>query len=303
MARLFRSGRNRHKMDIVEKNRLEQLERIIQNGIDTFIEVGEALAQIKEEKLWEGEYESFDHYCKQRWDFGAANARLLMQSSEVAKSLPEPPTKSSHARILGSLGKEDRLALWQQIKTQYEEPKGWQIKQEVDKFNLKQTFLAEPLERGILSIQDAKQLKHTLDNLPPYYTKSIVGLKAWKTKPATLRAIRKLESMYKDDALGVLSSGYLYGNYQQIHIQDLTPRDIEYFINYMRRQEQPQPDHETIKYIFPHEEPNFSWEKLERQGYKPFLIIAHKDGEVNNIPLAAANGHSSRLARILIQQM
>jgi hypothetical protein len=43
------------------------LEDIIDRGFQTFLEVGSALKEIKERKLWSPEYASFEDYCQGRW--------------------------------------------------------------------------------------------------------------------------------------------------------------------------------------------------------------------------------------------
>jgi len=47
---------------------LANLERVIERGLETFIEVGEALTRIRDERLYrEAGYSSFETYCQQRW--------------------------------------------------------------------------------------------------------------------------------------------------------------------------------------------------------------------------------------------
>lgn len=67
-----------------ERVRLERYERIIARGIETFIEVGDALSIIAREKLWRGTDQSFAAYVARRWNWSVRNAYYLMESAETA---------------------------------------------------------------------------------------------------------------------------------------------------------------------------------------------------------------------------
>ena len=69
--------------------RLSDLEATIERGLATFVEVGEALAQIRDAKLYRESHETFEAYCQERWGFTANRARRLMEASEVAGMVPE----------------------------------------------------------------------------------------------------------------------------------------------------------------------------------------------------------------------
>lgn len=67
--------------------RLRQLEAVIERGQATFIEVGRALAEIREKKLYKGAFRTFEDYCKNRWGWGAGRARQITRASEYATKL------------------------------------------------------------------------------------------------------------------------------------------------------------------------------------------------------------------------
>lgn len=45
------------------KNQLQELESIVDRGREVFIQVGEALDEIRSRKLYEPDYPNFDAYC------------------------------------------------------------------------------------------------------------------------------------------------------------------------------------------------------------------------------------------------
>jgi hypothetical protein len=68
---------------------LEQLEEIIGRGRQSFVEVGEALARIRDEKLYLEKYSTFAEYCERRWSFKKTYAYDLIAASGEALKLPE----------------------------------------------------------------------------------------------------------------------------------------------------------------------------------------------------------------------
>src|SRR6476660_8234750 len=50
-----------------ESEILNACEAIIQKGIQTFVEVGNALLEIRESRLYRGQYSTFEEYCRTRW--------------------------------------------------------------------------------------------------------------------------------------------------------------------------------------------------------------------------------------------
>ena len=63
---------------------LEEREQVINAGMQTFIEVGEALAEIRDRKGYKHQYGTFEEYCRQRWGLTARHCRNLIGASKVA---------------------------------------------------------------------------------------------------------------------------------------------------------------------------------------------------------------------------
>ena len=98
-----------------ETVRLVELERIIQKGKDTFVEVGTALAEIREAKLYRPK-QTFEEYCKDRWDFTRDYASKLIMAAEVVGNLStivDKPKTESQTRPLAKLPPEDQPAAWE----------------------------------------------------------------------------------------------------------------------------------------------------------------------------------------------
>jgi hypothetical protein len=70
------------------KDRLSALEEVIHNGQRTFVEVGFALAEIRNNKLYRETHDTFEAYCKERWGWTRGRAYQLMDSAEICLGLP-----------------------------------------------------------------------------------------------------------------------------------------------------------------------------------------------------------------------
>jgi hypothetical protein len=67
---------------------LSELETIIERGIKTFVEVGRALLEIRERRLYrEQGYERFEDYCRERWKMSQPHAQRMIDASKVAENL------------------------------------------------------------------------------------------------------------------------------------------------------------------------------------------------------------------------
>ena len=96
-----------HLLSKLETNDFKNLERIIESGLRTFEDVGNALASIREKKLYRAEHDTFEAYCKQRWGFSSSRARQLVAAAEVVKEFPQV-SNERQARVVASVPEEQR---------------------------------------------------------------------------------------------------------------------------------------------------------------------------------------------------
>ena len=97
---------------------LRRLEHLISDRLSrTFVEVGQALARIRDEDLYrEAGFRTFEAYCRERWDMGRNYANKQIAAAEVVstivpKGLPAPSTESQ-ARELAKLQPKDQVKAW-----------------------------------------------------------------------------------------------------------------------------------------------------------------------------------------------
>jgi hypothetical protein len=63
---------------------LAECETVIERGLQTFVEVGNALLAIRDQRLYRQGHGTFEAYCRDRWRFTATRARQLISASEIA---------------------------------------------------------------------------------------------------------------------------------------------------------------------------------------------------------------------------
>lgn len=106
-------------LDRQETARMKECEQAIEIGLDTFLEVGGALAEICDKRLYRDQYATFESYCQQRWDMSGRRARQLCAAAGVVALLQEGtespeilPATESQARPLTVLPLEEQKAAW-----------------------------------------------------------------------------------------------------------------------------------------------------------------------------------------------
>lgn len=100
-------------------NDLARLEQVIQRGLETFIEVGNALSQIRDRRLYAQSHQSFEEYCKERWGLKQSRAYQLMDAAQAVENLKtstivELPKNEAQCRPLTKLPPEQQAEAWQE---------------------------------------------------------------------------------------------------------------------------------------------------------------------------------------------
>lgn len=68
-------------------NRLRELEGVIDRGLETFVEVGRALQEIRDAQLYRATHSSFADYVKERFGISRPHAYRLIDAAEVKVAL------------------------------------------------------------------------------------------------------------------------------------------------------------------------------------------------------------------------
>jgi len=124
-----------------ESARLVELERTIETGMTTFVEVGNALMEIRDSRLYRVEYKTFEAYCREKWGMSKSRANQLISGSGVVQNLAtvvaKPPTTETQARPLTTLPAEQQPQAWERAVeiAEGEQPTARQVEEAVAEFN------------------------------------------------------------------------------------------------------------------------------------------------------------------------
>lgn len=75
------------KLSVTQRDELDRLEATIETGLRTFYEVGAALLRIRDGRLYLETHETFEEYCRERWEMTRSRAFRLIGASDVVRNL------------------------------------------------------------------------------------------------------------------------------------------------------------------------------------------------------------------------
>lgn len=104
-------------LTIPEQSRLAACETVIEAGLATFVDVGTALLEVRDSRLYRAEYATFESYCADRWNMVASRARQLIAAANTVGNLSSvttvTPANERTARELMGLSPEEQREAWQ----------------------------------------------------------------------------------------------------------------------------------------------------------------------------------------------
>lgn len=100
-----------------ESSALAQHEAVIERGIKTFYDVGLALADIRDRKLYRATHGTFEEYAEKRWQMSRPRAYELMAAAEVVSGIPDTlpkPENAGQASALRRIPEVERAEVWRE---------------------------------------------------------------------------------------------------------------------------------------------------------------------------------------------
>ena len=96
------------------EKRLTELESQVRRGLDSFVQVGNALAEIKNRNgFMLRECKTFDEYCAKTFGFSERNGYRMIAAAETAKKVEEAvgerPRNEASARVLKEISHDPKL--------------------------------------------------------------------------------------------------------------------------------------------------------------------------------------------------
>lgn len=114
-------------LSVTERKALRRCEETIEAGQKTFVEIGNALIEIRDSHLYKETHKTFESYMKERWGFSRPRAYQLIEAAGVVTDLSTngrqngdsdyqvlSPINERQARILKDVPKEERAEVLQE---------------------------------------------------------------------------------------------------------------------------------------------------------------------------------------------
>lgn len=143
-----------------EELRLEQLEKVVVENFQTFVQVGQALAEIRERKLYRVKALTFEKYCKELFDIAKSRAYELISAAEVVQNVRHGgrfggdeerflPLNERQVRPLAKLNPEQQVSVWNAVIESA--PKGKVTASHVN--NVVKSYLGEKIKQTVRKIR------------------------------------------------------------------------------------------------------------------------------------------------------
>lgn len=107
-----------HSMTNTETERLSELEEVITKNFQGFYEVGCALAEISASKLYRLTHNTFEDYCRERFEVARRTAYQYIEAKDVMDNVRHGaqtkllPVNERQVRPLVKLSPEDQIEAW-----------------------------------------------------------------------------------------------------------------------------------------------------------------------------------------------
>jgi hypothetical protein len=90
------------QLTLSEGSRLAELEAVVEGGLQTFIDVGQALQEIRDGRLYRATHATFAEYCRERFGFSDSRGRQLIAAAKTVTAVTlsglEAPKNEREAR-------------------------------------------------------------------------------------------------------------------------------------------------------------------------------------------------------------
>lgn len=106
-------------LTVSEATRLTELEGVVARGLATFVDVGNALAAIRDARLYRAAHGTFEEYLQARWGMARRTAYQMIDAATVVENVRNcaqiAPANESQARPLARLEPDEQRAAWGRV--------------------------------------------------------------------------------------------------------------------------------------------------------------------------------------------
>ncbi len=193
-----------------EERRLVHCEKTVEKGMGTFREVGQALLEIRDSRLYRREYETFADYCKKRWGFTHGRARQLISAAKIQSDTTVSLSGERSTRELARVPTDQRetVLAWAEeksgdqpltaaaiksaakdvLESESDEEEEEEEEEEEDESVAEVVHLHEPEEEDVEPVDHGGDCKAEEDNAVAYIREALTG-GGWISSSKLFRAL------------------------------------------------------------------------------------------------------------------
>jgi len=108
-------GKKPAALDARDQADFDRLTGIISRHVKDYMQVGQALREIRDRKLYRATHDNFEDFIRDQWQMDRTHAYRLIDAAEVARNLSpvgDIPKTERQARPLTTLQPAEQLAAW-----------------------------------------------------------------------------------------------------------------------------------------------------------------------------------------------
>lgn len=99
-------------LTVPERSQLRRLTAIVKDGLRTFVQVGNALKEIRDGKLYRETHQTFEAFCASEFDVGKSQAYRLIEAAQVKSSpIGDKIANENQARQMASVPEKHRATV------------------------------------------------------------------------------------------------------------------------------------------------------------------------------------------------
>jgi hypothetical protein len=107
-----------------ERRRLTKLEGVVEHGVRTFVDVGLALQEIRDSRLYRETHSTFELYLDERWKISRSRGYRIIDAARVADAVSptgDIPANERQARELAPLLDDEAqlVEAWRELRDEY----------------------------------------------------------------------------------------------------------------------------------------------------------------------------------------
>lgn len=233
------------KLSVAEQERLDLLEARIHAGLESFFEVGKAMIEIRDARLYRERFDTWENYCANRWKMtgrhGYYQLAAMSKTVEISQFNPTvlPQVESQTRPIDSDFEPEQKGIIWNRaVQRAGGVPTAKIVKEERDRFVVEQArypYVQALVNNCSLMPDKAAALVVELDAAPD------VEMRTWLVStevrdPSLARELVRLYRDKRDSFSEIRSTGAIQSSQRTIALKNASVSDLRMYLDERQRE-------------------------------------------------------------------